>query len=64
MTQAAASGVSAHFLRDMVGHKTTAMADRYIRRAGAPLTELRENMGAVMASKMAGNLDNPNGGRK
>jgi hypothetical protein len=38
----------------MIGHKTTAMADRYAQRAGAPLTELRERMGASMAAKMAG----------
>ncbi|MEM8624438.1 MAG: tyrosine-type recombinase/integrase [Pseudomonadota bacterium] len=54
MTQAAALGVSAHLLRDMVGHKTTAMADRYIRNAGEPLTELRERMGAGMAAMMGG----------
>jgi integrase len=54
MTEAAALGVGAHLLRDMVGHKTTAMADRYARRAGAPLTELRERMGASMAAKLAG----------
>ena len=30
------------------------LADRYARRAGAPLTELRERMGASMAAKMAG----------
>ena len=57
MTEAAALGVGAHLLRDMVGHKTTAMADRYARRAGAPLTELRERMGASMAAKMAGKDD-------
>ena len=54
MTDAAALGVGAHLLRDFVGHKTTAMADRYARRAGAPLTELRERMGASMAAKMNG----------
>ena len=54
MTEAAALGVGAHLLRDMVGHKTTAMADRYARRAGAPLTELRERMGQSMAAKLAG----------
>ena len=54
MTEAAASGASSHLLRDMLGHKTTAMADRYIRRAGEPLTELRERMGVEMAAKMSG----------
>ncbi|MCL5776436.1 site-specific integrase [Limibaculum sp. FT325] len=53
MTEAAALGVGSHLLRDMVGHKTTAMADRYARRAGAPLTELRERMGASMAAKLS-----------
>lgn len=54
MTQAAAMGVNAHLLRDMVGHKTTAMADRYIRSAGEPLTELRERIGSGMAARMEG----------
>ena len=52
MTEAASLGVGAHLLRDMVGHKTTAMADRYARQAGAPLVELRERMGESMAAKM------------
>ena len=53
MTEAAALGVGTHLLRDFVGHKTTAMADRYARRAGAPLTELRERNGRqAMAAKM------------
>jgi integrase len=54
ITEAAALGVESHLLRDMVGHKTTAMADRYARRAGAPLVELRERMGASMESKLGG----------
>lgn len=52
MTEAAALGVGAHLLRDMVGHKTTAMADRYVRQAGPPLVELRERMGESMAAKL------------
>ena len=52
MTEAAALGVGAHLLRDMVGHKTTAMADRYARRAGAPLVELRERLGASIADRL------------
>ena len=54
MTQAAAMGIGAHLLRDMVGHKTTAMADRYVRNAGELLTELRERMGAGIAAQMDG----------
>ena len=30
MTAAAAAGVGTHVLRDLLGHKTTAMADRYV----------------------------------
>ena len=61
MTQAAAMGVGAHLLRDMLGHKTTAMADRYIRNAGQPLTELRERVGAGIAANMAGDTSNGDG---
>ncbi|MGG7566561.1 tyrosine-type recombinase/integrase [Rhodovulum sp. DZ06] len=56
MTRAAASGASAHLLRDMVGHKTTAMADRYIRNAGEPLLELRERIGGEMAAQVMGGM--------
>ena len=54
MTEAASLGVGSHLLRDFVGHKTTAMADRYARQAGAPLLELRERMGNSMAAKLDG----------
>ncbi len=52
MTEAAALGVGTHLLRDMLGHKTTAMADRYARRAGAPLVELRERLGSSTALQL------------
>lgn len=52
MTDAAASGANAHLLRDMLGHRTTAMADRYIRAVSEPLVELREQMGAKVASSL------------
>ncbi|MYB67522.1 MAG: tyrosine-type recombinase/integrase [Gemmatimonadetes bacterium] len=52
MTAAAASGVGAHVLRDLLGHKTTAMADRYVRAVGAPVREAREAIGAQTAIKM------------
>ncbi len=52
MTEAAALGVGTHLLRDMLGHKTTAMADRYARRAGAPLVEIREQLGSLTASQL------------
>jgi len=58
MTLAAGIGANSHLLRDMVGHKTTAMADRYVRQAGEPLVELRERVGATIAEQMAGGKRN------
>lgn len=54
MTSAAAAGVGTHVLRDLLGHKTTAMADRYVRAVGNPVREAREAVGAQMAAMMAG----------
>ena len=54
MTSAAAAGVGTHVLRDLLGHKTTAMADRYIRNIGNPVREAREQVGAAMAAMMKG----------
>ena len=54
MTMAAASGIGTHVLRDLLGHKTTAMADRYIRAVGDPVREAREQVGAEMAAMMEG----------
>ena len=54
MTTAAASGVGAHVLRDLLGHKTAAMADRYIRAIGNPVRDAREAVGGAMAAMMAG----------
>ena len=54
MTNAAAAGVGTHVLRDLLGHKTTAMADRYIRAVGNPVREAREQVGTAMAAMMAG----------
>ena len=54
MTLAAASGVGSHVLRDLLGHKTTAMADRYIRNVGNPVREARELVGAEIAKRMEG----------
>ena len=54
MTTAAAAGVGTHVLRDLLGHKTTAMADRYIRAIGNPVRDAREQVGAAMAAMMEG----------
>jgi integrase len=54
MTNAAAAGVGTHVLRDLLGHKTTATADRYVRSVGSPVADAREAIGAAMAAAMAG----------
>ena len=65
MTNAAAMGVGTHILRDLLGHKTSAMADRYIRAVGNPVREAREQVGAAMAAMMEGKVGEvvPIGGR-
>ena len=52
MTEAAAAGVGTHVLRDLLGHKSTAMADRYIRSVGNPVREARETIGNRVATMM------------
>ena len=54
MTTAAAAGVGTHVLRDLLGHSTTVMADRYVRAVGDPVREAREQVGAAMAAMMEG----------
>ena len=54
MTQAAAAGVGAHILRDLLGHKTTAMADRYVRAVGSPVREARAEVADKIAAMMEG----------
>lgn len=54
MTSAAAAGIGTHVLRDLLGHKTTAMADRYVRAVGNPVRDAREQVAAAMAAAMAG----------
>ena len=54
MTRAAESGVAAHTLRDLLGHKTATMADRYIRRANIPVVDATEAVSGAMAAMMEG----------
>ena len=54
MTNAAAAGVGSHVLRDLLGHKTTAMADRYVRAVGNPVRDARERVSGAVAAMMAG----------
>ena len=54
MTNAAMAGVGTHVLRDLLGHKSTAMADRYIRHVGNPVRDAREQVAGQMAAMMQG----------
>ena len=54
MTRAAASGAGKHVLKEMLGHRTTAMADRYVIAAGLPVRNARELVGAEIAATMSG----------
>ena len=54
MTRAAESGIAPHTLRDLLGHKTAAMADRYIRRANLPVVDATEAVSGALAAMMAG----------
>ncbi len=51
-TMAAANGVSVLMLRDMLGHKSSAMANRYARRAGSALQETVDASASRMAALM------------
>ena len=53
MTNAAA-GVTSYILRDLLGHKTTVMADRYVRNIGDPVRVAREAVGNEIAAMMEG----------
>ena len=53
-TRAASMGASVFVLRDMLGHKTVAMAERYARAVDDPVREARERVGAEIAGAMAG----------
>ena len=52
ITMAAATGINSYVLRDFLGHRTTAMADRYIMQLGAPVRKVREQVGAELAQVM------------
>ena len=48
------AGVGTHVLRDLLGHRTAAMAERYVRSVGSPVADAREAVGSAMAAAMAG----------
>ena len=51
-TRLAGAGVNAYLLRDILGHRTLAMSNRYVRAAGDALTEAVEKGAAVTAEAM------------
>jgi len=53
-TTASAAGLSTFLLRDLLGHKTTAMADRYARRASSALQQAQDDAAARMQAMMRG----------
>ena len=57
MTRAAMADVGTHVLRDLLGHRTSAMADRYIRSLGNPVRDARKQIGAAMFSMMRGGIE-------
>ena len=53
-TTAAATGLNLIGLRDLLNHKTTAMAARYARRADSALKRTQDEMADRMAALMDG----------
>lgn len=58
MTSAARRGASVPLLQDLLGHKTSTMALRYVKMAGGEVDRLREAIGAETATL----LNDANGG--
>lgn len=54
ITTAAASGESVFVIRGLLGHRTTAMAARYVQEAGLDVRKARERAGSAVAAMMAG----------
>lgn len=52
-TNLAGSGVNAYTLRDVLGHSTLTMSNRYVRMAGDALTEAAERAAAMTAAAMS-----------
>ena len=56
MTRAAESGISSHTLRDLLGHKTALMADRYVRRTNVPVANATEQVSGALAKILDASL--------
>ena len=53
-TSLAAAGINAYTLRDVLGHKTLAISNRYVQTAGDALTEATERAAEIASAAMAG----------
>ena len=53
-TNLAAAGVNAYTLRDVLGHATLAMSNRYVRASSDALTEATERAAAIASAAMGG----------
>ena len=54
LTRAAMSGIGVHTLRDMLGHRSAAQADKYIRRLSAPVRSGRFEMATTLNGELSG----------
>ena len=52
MTRAAAGGASTFEIKGLLGHETTAMAERYVQESGLAVREVRERTGGAIAEVM------------
>ena len=53
-TRLAGAGVNSYILRDVLGHKSLAMSNRYVRQASDALADAVEKGAAITAAAMAG----------
>ena len=51
-TLAAGTGAGAHLIRDLIGHKTLAMANRYVGRMDEPVSDLREQVAGQITKNL------------
>ena len=63
MTAAAASGEGIFVIRGLLGHRTTAMAARYVQEAGLDVREARERAGRKVAEMLDGTPRRGSAGR-
>ena len=54
VSQAASTGLSALMVRDLLGHKTLAMSNRYVQRYGSAVADAAEASSQAMAAMLAG----------